>query len=356
MEAVTNESDDDAGFVYKELPTNRRNSSVYRVHCERCRLGEVLETHKNTRKRLIIVSIICFMFMIAEMVGGILSNSLALATDAAHLLSDLASFMISLLALYLASKPATERMNFGWYRAEIIGALMSIFTIWIVTGALVYEAVERVIYKEYKIEPLVMLIVAAVGVFANFVMGLALKHGDAHMQHRGGAVNINIKAAIIHVVGDFIQSVGVLVAALVIYFKPEYKIADPICTFLFSVLVLLTTFGIFTEVIRVLMEGTPKGVDLREIHNIILGIPGVVKVHNLRLWALSLERMALSAHVSIGKGEDPIRVLKQTSEVLITFVKVYELTLQMEEYDEDDPSCILCQEHDKDHMPGPSGL
>lgn len=121
------------------------------------------------RKKLIIASILCLVFMIAEAVGGILANSLAIATDAAHLLTDFASFMISLFSIWLASRPASKKFSFGWYRAEVIGALTSVLLIWVVTGILVYMAVERLISKTYEIEAGIMLITAGLGVLVNIV-------------------------------------------------------------------------------------------------------------------------------------------------------------------------------------------
>lgn len=114
-------------------------------------------------------------------------------------------------------------------------------------------------------------------------------------------VNINVRAAYIHVVGDLIQSLGVLLAALIIYYKPEWNIVDPICTFLFSVIVLATTFAIIKDTLRVLMEGSPKGIDFSEVMETFLNIEGVVRVHNLRIWALSLDKTTLSAHLAIRK-------------------------------------------------------
>merc|ERR1719458_1907840 len=179
-----------------------------------------------------------------EIVGGYMANSLAIATDAAHLLTDFASFMISLFAIWVASRPATKKMSFGWHRAEVIGATVSVLMIWVVTGILVYMAVERCVTGDFELNPTIMLITSGVGVLVNIIMGAVLGHshggGDGHGHGGGNQENINVKAAFIHVIGDFLQSLGVFIAALVIYFKPEWNIIDPVCTFVFSVLVLFT--------------------------------------------------------------------------------------------------------------------
>lgn len=325
-------------------------------HCHPLRDAGV---DKKARRRLIMASILCLLFMIGEVVGGLLSNSLAIATDAAHLLTDFASFMISLSALWLASRPATKRMSFGWYRAEVIGAMTSVLLIWVVTAILVYMAVQRIVSKQYEINATIMLITAAVGVAVNIIMGISLQyggvpHGHSHGSdspkehghtHDGkGTNNINVRAAFIHVVGDFIQSLGVLVAACIIYFDPELGIVDPICTFLFSVLVLITTFKIMKEALNVLMEGIPRGIDFLEVQRVVFAIHGVVKVHNLRIWSLSMDKIALSAHLAIAPQEDAMSILRQASKEIRSKFDIFELTLQVEEYKEDMQACSQCQD------------
>lgn len=315
---------------------------------------------RKARRRLIIASILCLFFMTGEVVGGYLADSLAIMTDAAHLLTDFASFMISLFALWVATRPSSKRMNFGWYRAEVIGALTSVLMIWVVTGVLVYLAVNRIVTKEYEINATIMLITSAAGVVINIIMGATLhthghshegtashshpndlENGDHKEEHTG--TNINVKAAFIHVVGDFIQSVGVFIAALIIYFKPTWGIVDPICTFLFSVLVLLTTFAIMRDTLMVLMEGLPKGVDFNDVHKTFFAIEGVVQVHNLRIWSLSMDKVALSAHVVVSPGTSPQEVLKKASEIVREKYRFFEMTLQIEDLKEEMTSCVECQ-------------
>uniref|UniRef100_A0A182UB11 Cation efflux protein transmembrane domain-containing protein n=1 Tax=Anopheles melas TaxID=34690 RepID=A0A182UB11_9DIPT len=189
--------------------------------------------------------------------GGIYSNSLAIATDAAHLMADLASFMISLFALWIAARPSTKRLSFGWYRAEVIGALLSVLMIWVVTAILFYLAVLRTINKDFELNGEVMLVTSGLGILVNIIMGATLHH-HGHSHGGGGGhheeQNINVRAAFVHVLSDFVQSLGVFIAALVIYFKPEWNIIDPICTFLFSVLVLGTTLAIMRDAIVVSEE------------------------------------------------------------------------------------------------------
>ena len=155
--------------------------------------------------------------------------------------------------------------------------------------------------------------------------------------------NINVRAAFIHVLGDFFQSLGVFVAAIVIYFRPDWGFIDPICTFLFSILVLFTTFNIIKDVLNVFMEGMPKGIDFLEVQTILVETPSVVTVHNLRIWALSLDKVAMSAHVAIQKGADPAVVLKAASTVIRSRFDIFELTIQVEEYQDEMDDCVQCK-------------
>ena len=323
-------------------------------------------------------SCLCLVFMVAEIVGGVLSNSLAIATDAAHLLTDFASFMISLFAIWMAARPKSQKMSFGWHRAEVLGAILSVLMIWVVTGILVYMAVLRVITRDFEIEAGAMLITSGFGVLVNIFMGASLhQHGHSHGgaaavdQERGGegqgdqhghshSENINVKAAFIHVVGDFLQSLGVFIAALVIYFKPEWTIIDPICTFVFSILVLATTISILKNTLEVLMEATPSGVSYNVVKSTFLGVEGIQQVHNLRIWSLTTNKTALAAHLVIEKGLNaqkvkyfycsetpqifclPWQVLTAATQKIREQYDLYEMTLQVEEFQPDMTACDQC--------------
>ncbi|XP_017019344.1 proton-coupled zinc antiporter SLC30A2 isoform X2 [Drosophila kikkawai] len=412
-----------------------------RDHCHRARSEGV---DVKARRKLIIASILCLVFMIAEIVGGVLSNSLAIATDAAHLLTDFASFMISLFAIWIAGRPSTQRMSFGWYRAEVIGAMASVFMIWVITGILVWLAIGRLINGDYEVNAKIMLITSGLAILVNVIMGVQLQHGHSHglggghghshggsakskekkvkklglqshahatstpcsdsptqriedgvafapedaelpgsglptysyqnaklvdpsldleiaavlaetapgSHHHGGsagreAVNMNVRAALIHVIGDVIQSVGVFVAAGVIYFWPEYAIVDPICTFVFSIIVLFTTFTIMKDALLVLMEGTPNYMHYTEVLQIFQGIEGVERVHNLRIWALSINKVALSAHLAIAANANPKQILDAATSAVHLRYNFFETTIQIEDYTTQMESCQQCNVPEK---------
>lgn len=326
--------------------------SIRRIesHCHRPRIDGV---DKIARRKLILASVLCVIFMIAEIIGGIYSNSLAVATDAAHLLADLASFMISLFALWIAARPSTKRLSFGWHRAEVIGALTSVLMIWVVTAILFYMAILRTINRDFEVDGKAMLITSGLGILVNVIMGATLhghghshssspSHGHAHEGSSSPEENINVRAAFIHVLSDFVQSLGVFIAAIVIYFKPEWNIVDPICTFLFSILVLVTTIAIMRDALIVLMEGTPKYLDYTDVMQTFLQIEGVVRVHNLRIWALSINKIALSAHLAVAPNTNTEAVLQQATRTVHAKYDFYETTLQIEEFQADMEDCNQC--------------
>ncbi|KAL1492955.1 hypothetical protein ABEB36_011112 [Hypothenemus hampei] len=347
---IDNEHEDFASIT-------KENSDTTDLVNKHCHVGEMPEMDKKARKKLIIASILCVIFMIAEIVGGYISNSLAIASDAAHLLTDFAGFMISLFSLYMSNRPKTKKMSFGYYRAEVIGALTSVLLIWVVTGILVYMAVQRIVYENFEIDAPVMLITSGIGVVVNIIMGLSLHdHGHSHggvsssgggggehSHENGKKQNINVRAAFIHVIGDFLQSFGVLVAAIIIYFKPNWVLVDPIMTFIFSVFVMITTFAIIKDTMLVLMEALPKGIDFEEVMNILTNIDGVKRVHNLRIWALSLDKIAMSAHVAITPGTNPQNVLMVATKNIHEKYNFFEMTLQIEEFEEFMEDCMQCK-------------
>lgn len=364
-------------------------ASNFHCHDEEERQGD--ESNRRAKRTLWISLTICLFFMICEVIGGWWAQSLAIITDAAHLLTDFASMLISLFSLYLATRPASRRMSFGFQRAEVLGAFVSVFLIWIVTGILVYLAIMRIVNGEYEIEGSIMAITAGIGVCVNLVMGAMLyfgghthshlgggSHGHSHggegggghahehdhehgeeeeeeghghshggsessgSGHQHGGQNINVRAAFIHVLGDLIQSVGVLIAALVIYFFPEWSVVDPICTLFFSVIVLFTTIYIMRDALVVLLEGRPSNIDFSLVFQSLGEIPGVQKVHDLRIWALTMDKVALSVHLEVNKDAKPQKVLKAARYMLKTKFNVFESTVQIENYTTDKSDCEKC--------------
>ncbi|XP_072413828.1 zinc transporter 2 [Chiloscyllium punctatum] len=316
------------------------------------------------RRKLYIAAVICLIFMVGEVVGGYFAHSLAIMTDAAHLLTDFGSMLVSLFSLWISTRPATKTMNFGWHRSEILGALLSVLSIWAVTAVLVYLAIQRLISKDFEIESHVMLITSGCAVGVNIIMAVLLhqsnpshSHGrafgyeelenntvDENSSQQNHLGNTSVRAAFVHVIGDLFQSIGVFVAATVIFFKPAYKVADPISTFFFSIFVLGSTITILKDVFRVLMEGTPKGMDFNSVKEVLLSIKGVKAMHGLQLWALTLNQPVLSVHIAIEENVDAQSVLKETTEILRSKFTFYTTTIQVENFSEDMLDCSQCQD------------
>uniref|UniRef100_A0A8B9QIZ7 Probable proton-coupled zinc antiporter SLC30A3 n=1 Tax=Apteryx owenii TaxID=8824 RepID=A0A8B9QIZ7_APTOW len=300
--------------------------------------------------------------------GGYLAHSLAIMTDAAHLLTDVGSMSVSLFSLWVSTRPPTKTMSFGWHRsgealggarccipaapagadsshpAETLGALVSVLSIWVVTGALVYLAAARIVSGNYEIEARAMLATSAGAVGVNLVMAYVLRQSSAAHSHGPGYENTSVRAAFVHVVGDLLQSVGVLVAATIIYFKPQCKIADPISTLLFSVFVLGSTLTILRDVFRVLMEGAPRGIEFSAVKEALLAVDGVKGAHDLHIWALTLSHHVVSAHVAVDAGADPDAVLRDATAQLRSRFGFASCTVQVEQYLEDMAACRHCQD------------
>ncbi|XP_064366260.1 probable proton-coupled zinc antiporter SLC30A3 [Dromaius novaehollandiae] len=345
----------------KEVQLELEGAPAPRCHCSPLAPGPG-PGRLRARRQLSVACTICCVFMVGEVIGGYLAHSLAIMTDAAHLLTDVGSMSVSLFSLWVSARPPTRTMSFGWHRSETLGALASVLSIWVVTGALVYLAAARILSGDYEIEARAMLATSAGAVGVNLVMAYVLRqsgagyghgHGYAKLEESPGGCppgrapppgSTSVRAAFVHVVGDLLQSVGVLVAATVIYFKPQCKIADPISTLLFSVFVLGSTVAILRDVFRVLMEGVPRGVELGAVKEALLAVEGVKGAHDLHVWALTLSHRVVSAHVAVEAGADPEAVLRDATAQLRGRFGFASCTVQVERYLEDMAACRHCQD------------
>ncbi|XP_010889582.1 zinc transporter 4 [Esox lucius] len=296
--------------------------------CESCTKKREGMKRRRVMKKLACAAVLYFLFMVGELIGGYVANSLAIMTDALHMLTDLIGIVVSLLALWLSAKPPTNRFTFGLHRLEVVSAGVSVLLIYILTGVLINEAVQRTLHQDFEINGDVMLITAAVGVAVNLVMGFLLNqtgnghlhshggHGHSHgppppqpspghgHSHGGALVqgpqgSLAVRAAFIHALGDLVQSIGVLIAAYIVRFKAEYKLADPICTYIFSVLVLFTTLRIIRDTGVIVLEGAPRQVNVQRIREDLLKLEDVQSVDELNIWALTGDKTAALAHLQL---------------------------------------------------------
>ena len=316
----------------------------------------------KTREAVIKLSFAAFLaivFALAEGIGGYISSSLAVLTDSAHMLSDFFGFIVSLIALFISRRKPTSKMHYGYHRAEVLGAIFSVIIIWVVTALLVYEGIQRLIHLDYDIDADVMLITATVGLYINVLLSLVLQiplpkflleKTEAGEENVAKVENINIRAALIHCIGDIVQSVGVIIAGLIIRFRPDLKIADPICTFIFSILVTITTLNILRDAVHILMEGAPASIKVEEVRTYLLSIPEVKRLHDLRIWNLSSTRICLSVHLSVDTTEKCDVLLDSVINDLKRKYSIDYTTVQLEFFNPEEyfncPMCSLQDKHD----------
>jgi zinc transporter 2 len=318
--------------------------------------------------------------MTIEFIFGYIAGSLAIISDATHLLSDLAGFLISLFSLIVALKPADKDFTFGYHRFEVLGALASILIIWALTVWLLIEAVYRIKHPN-PIVGFIMVCIAAGSLVFNIIMNRILAYNPVvnAMDEGMGATKINkdnendnnnnidnevtmnlnnnkndmkealldnndlekgnkaadlgmnesdlehnlkaddnpvIRAAYIHILGDMIQSTGVLLAALAIYLfqdtHPGVRILDPICTFCFAIVVLCITFPVSKDCIFVLLESTPRDLDIESLYSDLSSLKGVISVHDIHLWNISIGRPSIALHIICENPGETIKIATET--------------------------------------------
>ncbi|XP_018570418.1 zinc transporter 2 [Anoplophora glabripennis] len=350
-----NEGSETIMSVIDELTDNLEDSPLLINDCYREPVNTEFHCHDSVGyiedviawRKLMSASILCFIFMAAELLGGYFAGSLAIMTDAAHLFSDFIGFLISLLALWIGKKPATKYMTFGYHRAEVLGALLSVITIWMLAAIFSVLAIGRLYNKDYDIDADTMIVVACIGVVINIIMGVIL-HGACHLhshgftKHNHSPNNINVRAAIIHVLGDLLQSIGVLLAALIIKFYPNGRIADPICTLLFSLIVICTTVRIGRDSVWYLIEGSP--VSSAKLATALGKLGGVKHIHSLHIWSLAPGKDAVALHLAVDQFCDRDLLLKKASSLVHSQINVVSCTLQIEAYNAElINTCRQCQ-------------
>lgn len=379
MEKPLIEKDDDATSERVIYPKTKKVSSFKE---------ELEDINRGIINKLMKVSIFCACFMTIEFFGGYIAGSLAIMTDAAHLLSDLSGFVISMLSLYIALRPANQTLTYGYHRAEIIGAMTSILIIWILTVYLIIEAFHR-LYNPQPIRGFIMMGIAFIGLMFNLVMSKILtennlpnafesagddepmldnaeyraledtenksnykvsdikeeskyisfddkQNGEKQSQQpivEKDKANENpvLRAAVIHIIGDIIQSAGVLVAAITVYIfedtHPGVIIVDPICTFIFAVIVLSTSIPVTRDCISVLMESAPASIQCDKLIDELMNIDDIVDIHDVHVWSLSLGKTALSAHYL---SNNPQRTLETATKICKKY-GIYHTTIQVED-------------------------
>ncbi len=292
------------------------------------------ETHTNLNagRPLKITLGLVLVIMVAEIIGGIFSNSLALLSDAGHMLTDALALGLSLFAMNLAKRPATPTKTFGYHRAEIMAALANGTVLVLVSVFIFYEAAQRFSELPAVKTPL-MMVIAGIGLAANLA-GLFLLR-------RGSAKSINIKAAFWHIIGDTLSSVGVIIAGVIIYFTGWY-IADPILAVVIGVVILWGAVRIVREAVDILLESVPVHVRMEKVAAAVKKVPGVVDIHDVHIWTITSGIYALSAHLSIADQtvSQSGDIVTKVNEVLADDFNITHTTLQLE--CESCPTGLVC--------------
>jgi cobalt-zinc-cadmium efflux system protein len=276
----------------------------------------------GSRKGLTIALIITAGIMILEFAGGFMTDSLALLSDSGHMLSDSASLLLSLAAVGFATKPPSTRKSYGYYRFEILAALLNGITLVAVSGFIVWEAIHR-LQEPPVVSSGTMIVIACVGLLANLASAwLLMRQGNIKE-------NINIRSAYLHVVGDALGSVGAIAAGIVMSLFGWY-IADPIISVIVALLILKSAWGVLTHSVHILMEGTPSHVDQIEVKEALLLINGVMNVHDLHIWSLTSGMDAFSCHLLISDHVDSQSVLQAAIEQMARQFNITHSTIQVE--------------------------
>lgn len=371
----------------------------------------IKDASKGARRRLIIVTSVCLTFIIVETIGAILSNSIAIMTDVAHLASDLLGFMLSIIALFYAKKSATKEHSWGFARAECIGAFCSVVVIWVLTLWIYYVAFSRLITKNYgNLHPEYMIMTASFGILANLVMMKSLHMAEDNSESEDSnfqkleaeyiekpneetkksnlinnrssrenedeekeslirrekeqenlievskedknllqvAENVtptsegaksknlsmvddkssdNVRAAIIHVLGDLVASLGVLIVAIIIYLRPEWCILDPIISIMFATIALAFTIPVTKNILSSMMDMTPPHFELEEFQQQLRSIPFLIDFHDFHVWQISSGKPSMIVHVVV--SDHLTYVLKKVT-VLARKYGIYHSAVQVE--------------------------
>ena len=270
---------------------------------------------------------ITVVILVAEAAGGWLTNSLALLSDAGHMLSDAASLGLSLLAMHFAKRPASTSKSYGYRRLEILAALANGVALFVIAVAISWEAVHRMVAPP-PIASLPMMGIASVGLVANLASAWVLLHqGDVKD-------NLNLRSAYLHVLGDALGSVGAILAGALMYFYGWY-IADPIVSVVVALLILRGAWGVVSQSLHILMEGTPTGSDIEAMIASLETIPGVCNVHDVHVWTVTSGYDVFSCHLVVCKGTNITKVVATGAELLERQFGIRHTTIQVLEDDAD---------------------
>ena len=279
-----------------------------------------MHERSHDRRALRWALVLTAVFCVVEFVGGWVTNSLALISDAVHMLTDVAALGLSLFALWVANRPPSAAKTFGYHRAEILAALANGVALCLAVVFIVREAIER-LSSTKAVDPTGMLVIAALGLGVNVLCAWLLAPGEG--------ASLNRRAAFMHVLADLLGSLGAVAAALIILTTGWYA-ADAVTACVIAVLVLFSAWQLVRESLDILMEAVPPHIDLDRLRGELERVPGTCRVHDLHVWTLTTGRYALSAHAVIDTSASGDAILAHMRDLLASRFEVHHVTIQLE--------------------------
>ena len=284
-----------------------------------------------SRRNLLLALVLISTYMIAEVIGGVVSGSLALIADAGHMLTDAAAIGMALFAMWIAERGATIERTYGYYRTEILAAFMNALALWLIVGWILWEAYHRFIRDEHHVDGWPVLIVGIGGLLVNIAAAWIL--------HRSSGHSINVEGAFQHVLADLMGSVGVVISGTVIILT-GWTLIDPILSVVIGLLILYSSWSLVMQVFRVLLEGVPEHIDVYKLCADIEELPGVTVIHDVHVWTITSGNEVLTAHVLVdpeftGSNQN---LLDQMQGIIKLRYNIEHVTIQLER------SAIQCGE------------
>ncbi|CAA7017525.1 unnamed protein product [Microthlaspi erraticum] len=346
--------------------TEENGGLITPLSCAFTRQEQCVSESKEREESISRLSSLIFLYLIVmtvQIVGGFKANSLAVMTDAAHLLTDVAGLCVSLLAIKVSIWEASPRSSFGFKRLEVLAAFLSVQLIWLVSGVIIYEAIQRLLTRSRDVNGEIMFGISAFGFFMNLVMVIWLGHNHHHHPHhhhhhhhhhnhchkeeekeeemdplKGGfeekpsskEMNINIQGAYLHAMADMIQSLGVMIGGGIIWAKPNWVLVDLLCTLVFSAFALAATLPMLKNIFGILMERAPRDVDIEKLERGLRRIDGVKVVHDLHVWEITVGRVVLSCHVLSETGASSKEIISDVRNFCRKSFGIYHVTVQVE--------------------------
>ena len=278
-------------------------------------------TREASQRTLLIVLALTFGYMLAEAVGGYLANSLALLSDAGHMLTDVAALTLSLFAVRFASRPATPRKTYGFYRLEILAALANGVTLIVLSLLICVEAYHRLLRPE-TVQGWTLIWISTGGLAVNLISAWMLSHSHDE--------NLNIRGALLHVLGDLLGSVAAIAAGVMIIWR-GWVWADPLFSVVISLLIIYSSWRLVADAVNVLLEGAPSHINAAAVEEAMRSSPGVRAVHDLHIWTITSGRHAVTVHVVINDASESYRILRELREMLARRFALTHSTIQIED-------------------------